>query len=112
MTIGNDVWIGQGVFIKSGVTIGDGAIIAARSAVISDVPPFAIVAGVPATIKKYRFSPDIIEALVSLKWWDYHIQDISNLLDYSDVLGSITTIRNKILDNKISIFNFERFSLK
>ena len=64
MTIGNDVWIGHNVNIMGGVNIGDGAIIAAGAVVTKDVPPYAIVAGVPATIKRYRFSERIIERLL------------------------------------------------
>ena len=68
--IGNDVWIGEGAIILEGVTIGDGAIIAAGAVVNKDVPPYAIVAGVPATVKKYRFDEDQIDFLLNFKWWD------------------------------------------
>ena len=68
--IGNDVWIGDGVFIKNGVTIGDGAIIGARAVVTKDVPPYAVVVGVPAKVIKYRFPPEVIEELLALKWWE------------------------------------------
>lgn len=71
VTIGNDVWIGGNVIILRGVTIGDGAIIAAGSIVTRNVPPYAIVAGVPATIVKYKFNDNIIEKLLELKWWEY-----------------------------------------
>lgn len=67
--IGNDVWIGTNVLIKGGVEIGDGAIIAMGSVVTKDVPPFSIVAGVPARIIKYRFSSDQIDYLKEIKWW-------------------------------------------
>ena len=70
VTIGNDVWIGEFSSILSGITIGDGAIVAARSVVTKNVPPYAIVAGVPAVIKKYRFNDEIIECLLKLKWWN------------------------------------------
>lgn len=68
--IGNDVWIGEKVFIKPGISIGNGAVIGAHSVVTKDVPPYAIVAGVPARIIKYRFSNDVIEKLEQIKWWE------------------------------------------
>jgi acetyltransferase-like isoleucine patch superfamily enzyme len=74
-TLGADVWIGQGAFIKSGVTIGAGAVVGARSAVIRDVPPYAIVAGIPATVKKYRFDERTIERLLALQWWRFSLYD-------------------------------------
>lgn len=75
-TIGNDVWIGQGVFIKAGVTIGDGAIVAGRSVVVKDVPAYSIVAGTPATVKRMRFPEATVERLVRLQWWRYSIFDL------------------------------------
>jgi len=67
--IGNDVWIGHGAFIRPGITIGDGAVVAAMSVVTKDVPAYAIVAGNPAVIKKYRFPIEVCERLVRAKWW-------------------------------------------
>lgn len=69
--IGNDVWVGRGALIMSGVTIGDGAVIAARALVNKDVPPYAIVGGVPAKTIKYRFPGSIIDKLLAVKWWDW-----------------------------------------
>jgi acetyltransferase-like isoleucine patch superfamily enzyme len=69
--IGNDVWITMRTFIRSGVTIGDGAIVAAGAVVINDVPPFAIVGGNPAKVIRYRFTPEQIEALLEIRWWDW-----------------------------------------
>jgi acetyltransferase-like isoleucine patch superfamily enzyme len=68
--IGNDVWIGLRGAIKDGVSIGDGAVVAAGAVVVSDVPPYAIVGGVPAKHIRYRFSPEIIAFLVDFKWWE------------------------------------------
>lgn len=67
--IGNDVWIAAGAIIAQGITIGDGAVIGANSYVNKDVPPYAIVAGTPAKILKYRFSEDIISELQKTKYW-------------------------------------------
>jgi acetyltransferase-like isoleucine patch superfamily enzyme len=71
--IGNDVWIGSGAKIKTGVTIGDGAIIAAGAVVAKDVPPYAVVGGVPAKIIRYRFDEPTIERLLRLQWWRYNL---------------------------------------
>lgn len=76
--IGNDVWIGYRAMIKGGIKVGDGAIIGAGSMVTKDVPPYAIVAGVPARIIRYRFSQDIITELEKLKWWDWNEDDLKN----------------------------------
>lgn len=76
LRIGNDVWIGCNSTILRGVTIGDGAIIAANALVNRDVPPYAIVGGVPAKIIKYRFNPEVIDKLLELKWWNWSIDKI------------------------------------
>lgn len=70
MIIGNDVWVGDDVVFKGGITIGDGAIIAMGACVTKDVPPYAIVGGVPAKIIKYRFSEEQIKKLLKIKWWN------------------------------------------
>lgn len=68
--IGNDVWIAVGCIIKQGVKIGDGAVVGANSFVNKDVPPFAIVAGSPAKIIKYRFEKDIQESILTARYWN------------------------------------------
>lgn len=67
--IGNDVWIGTRVLVMGGVTIGNGAVVAAGAVVTKDVPPYAIVGGVPAKVIKYRFAEDIIQMLEASTWW-------------------------------------------
>ena len=69
-TIGNDVWIGADALIFSGASIGDGAVVAARAVVTKPVPPYAIVAGNPARIVKYRFDEPTIRSFLELKWWE------------------------------------------
>ncbi|HEV3312153.1 MAG TPA: CatB-related O-acetyltransferase [Chloroflexota bacterium] len=71
VTVGNDVWIGFRASVMSGVTIGDGAVIAAGAIVTKDVSPYAIWGGVPAKFIRYRFDPSTIEALLEIKWWNW-----------------------------------------
>lgn len=72
--IGNDVWLGARVIIVDGVSIGDGAMVAAASAVTKDVPPYAIVGGVPARIIRKRFEEDDVRNLMERKWWDQDVE--------------------------------------
>lgn len=81
--IGNDVWIGLHAIIMRGVKVGDGAVIAAGAVVTKDVPPYAIVGGVPARVIKYRFEKKKIEKLIEMKWWDKEI-NIEELYSMSE----------------------------
>jgi acetyltransferase-like isoleucine patch superfamily enzyme len=80
VVIGHDVWIGLDVLILSGVTIGNGAVIGARSVVTRDVPAYAVAAGVPAEVVKYRFDSDTITALERIAWWDWPMEKIEEAL--------------------------------
>ena len=71
IVIGSDVIVCFDALILSGVTVGHGAVVAARAVVTKDVPPYAIVAGVPASVIGYRFDEPLIEALLRIKWWDW-----------------------------------------
>lgn len=74
--IGHDVWIGRGVCILDGVRIGNGAVVGANSVVAKNVPPYAVVAGNPAKIIKYRFNEKIIQKLQNIKWWYWNEKKI------------------------------------
>jgi acetyltransferase-like isoleucine patch superfamily enzyme len=95
--IGNDVWIGAQSIIRSGVKIGDGAIIAANSVVTKDVQPYEIVGGSSAKLIRKRFTDLQIEQLISLAWWELPLKEISKLqFDNIDMcLEQLTFIRNK-----------------
>lgn len=96
--VGNDVWIGSSAMIMGGVTIGNGAVIGAGAIVTKDVPPYAIVAGVPAKIIRYRFPCELIEKLETLKWWDLPesaLRDNIGLfqsIKCEDALNSLSTL--------------------
>lgn len=80
IVVGNDVWFGYDSLIMNGVTIGSGAIVAARAVVVKDVPPYSIVAGNPAKVVKMRFDDATIERLLQIAWWDWNIEKINTNL--------------------------------
>lgn len=98
--IGNDVWIGNDVRLKRDITIGDGAVIGACSLVTKDVPPYAIVGGVPAKLIRYRFDPRMIERFRALRPWDYfepHFKDFG----YNDPERFLGTFENEVAAGRI-----------
>lgn len=92
--IGNDVWIGANAITLQGVTIGDGAVVAAGAVVVKDVPPYAVVGGNPARILKYRFDDDVIADLLALKWWNRPIAELATL-PFDDVRKCIAILRER-----------------
>lgn len=91
--IENDVWIGANTTILDGITIGNGAVIAAGSVVTKDVPAYAIVGGNPAKLIKYRFSSKIIDKIESLRFWDLPMSEINHFdLWCEDVEQTIAAI--------------------
>ncbi|MEZ5840732.1 MAG: DapH/DapD/GlmU-related protein [Hyphomicrobiales bacterium] len=81
VTLANDIWIGHGVVILPGVSVGDGAVVGAGSVVTKDVPPYAIVAGVPARKLRDRFAPDIADRIRRLAWWDWPVERLFEAVD-------------------------------
>lgn len=106
--IGNDVWIGDGVMLGTQVKIGDGAVIGARSLVLKDVPPYAVVAGSPARILRYRFPEPLIERLLALAWWRYapdvlQAVDITNPERFVDELPRVIEERSARVLNPVCL---------
>lgn len=98
ISIGNDVWIGEGAMVMGGVTIGNGSVVASRSVVTKDVPPYSIVGGVPAKVIKFRFDKEIIAILESSKWWDFSDEEIDKII-------KVFTISNPTKKELLSFFN-------
>jgi acetyltransferase-like isoleucine patch superfamily enzyme len=88
VSIGNDVWMGHNVNVLSGVTVGDGAVIGAGSVVTKPVPPYAVVAGVPAKLVRYRFDERTIERLLAVRWWEFDLPELSGL-NFRDVVDCL-----------------------
>ena len=100
ISIGNDVWIGRGCNLKctnpnKPLIIGDGAVIASDSVVVKSVPPYAIVGGNPAKIIKFRFSEDVIEALLRIKWWDWSLDKIHDNFKYFNDIDKFISLHDK-----------------
>lgn len=99
--IGNDVWIGARAVIMPGVTVGDGAIVAANAVVTKNVPPYAIVGGVPAKIIRTRFEPALIERLLAVKWWRWAPDSLRKLdADLTDPEALVRAIESGALNDE------------
>lgn len=109
--IGNDVWIGNDVVLKGGVKIGDGAVVAANSVVTKDIPPYAIVAGIPAKIIRYRFESDVIEELLKIKWWNYNYVDLPDNNKCDDIHYFVREMSDKISSGSIQEKIYKKFNL-
>ena len=107
--IENDVWIGEDVMIRGGVTIGNGAIVAARSVVTRDVPPYAIVAGTPARILRSRFPSPLVDQLLETRWWEYNFVDLPRCFD--DPTAFVEELRRLAGEGLISVWAPPRIDL-
>ena len=87
--IGHEAYVGAGCFVKRGVTIGDGAVIGARSLVTRDVPPFAVAVGTPAKVVRLRFDERLVERFKALAWWRYDLAPWKHRVDFSKVEATL-----------------------
>ena len=95
VSIGSDVWIGTNVYIASGVTVGDGAVIGAHAVVTKDVPPYSIVAGVPARVLRTRFDEETVQRFLDLRWWDWSDEKIAAFADrFNDPQALLGAVRD------------------
>lgn len=97
VVIGNDVWIAANAVILRGVTVGDGAIVAAGAVVTRDVPPYAVVGGVPARVLRYRFEPDLVAELLELQWWRFSPNQLTGL-PFERPRDALAELRRRIDD--------------
>ncbi len=95
-----DVWVGSNAIIMPGITLHAGCVIGAGAVVTKDVPPYAIVAGVPARVLRYRFPPEIIERLLEIKWWDLPDEEITRVIDIFHKPNPTTDDLNKFFPQK------------
>lgn len=111
--IGNDVWIAKNVIVLPGVSIGNGAIIGAGSIVTKDIPAYAIAAGNPAKVIRYRFPEGIIEELLELQWWKYAPWDLVNHdIDFSNITDAINKINELEKSNIIYPYSGHNYKMQ
>ncbi len=109
--IGHDVWIGAGAFVKAGVKIGDGAIVAAQAVVTQDVAPYTIVAGVPAKPLRLRFSAPLVERMRDFQWWQYDLAPFKNELNFEQPEASLATLEQLLAQNRLQRIAPETYSV-
>lgn len=108
-TLGPDVWIGQGAFLKAGITVGAGAIIGARATVLKDVPPYSIVVGTPGRVVRLRFPEAVVARLLACEWWRYSIYDLFDA-PFDRVEEALDVIEARIADASVTPFTGLRFT--
>lgn len=109
--IGHEAYVGVGSFVKRGVTIGDGAVIGARSVVTRDVPPYALAVGAPARVVKIRFAEKLVERFLRLQWWRYDLAPFKSRVDYSQVEATLDFYEQKLSDGELLPLRPETYRL-
>jgi hypothetical protein len=110
--IGHEAYVGVGSFVRRGVTIGDGAVIGARSVVTRDVPPFAIAVGSPARVLRLRFSETLIERFQKLTWWRYDLAPFKRQVDYAQVERTLEFFEQKASDGELALLQPPTYLLR
>lgn len=107
VVIGNDVWIGANAVLLRGVTVGDGAVVASGAVVTRDVPPYAIVGGVPARVIRYRFDEELVAELLELQWWRFSPTQLSGLR-FDDPRSALAELRRRIEEDGLEPYVGQR----
>lgn len=110
--LGHESYLGAGCFVKRGVTIGDGALIGARSVVTHDVPPYAVMVGAPARQVRLRFSERIVERFLALQWWRYDLAPWKAQLDFSAVEATLDFLEERLALGELRDLQPATYSLK
>lgn len=110
--IGHDVWIGRGALLMDGVAVGNGAVIGANAVVTKDVPPYAIVGGIPAKVIRYRFDVETIRAIEETKWWEYDLSAWDEAVNWEDVTETLEKVRAAIKTGALKRLNPEGYVSK
>jgi acetyltransferase-like isoleucine patch superfamily enzyme len=101
VVIGNDVWIGRDVTIMRGVSVGDGAILTSGAVVTKNVPPYAVVGGVPARLIKMRFEPDIVARMQQVRWWQYDRNEMRDV-PFDDPVAALDAIERRVASGELT----------
>ena len=99
--LGHDIWVGAGAFVKRGVRIGHGAVVAAHAVVTRDVPPYAVVVGMPARVLRLRFPETTIARLLKLAWWQYDLAPHKKAVDFTNVERSLDRLESLHADDAL-----------